>query len=109
MKSQIFKIIPPKNIIYKFLEKNANLDNEYYIFSKANFKSAIIKNEIGPLLTTLRPYYYISKLNYITKPQNFKTFCTILRQICKINNIPIESYIKYIKSEYFINYKILIC
>jgi hypothetical protein len=109
MHSQIFKKIPSKKLLYDFLENVALLENNYYILSKSGYKSAGMKNLTEPFLKELRQYYYKSKLIYIDKSCTYKGFITVLRQVCKINQIPIHSFLKYSKSEYFINYKILVC
>lgn len=107
MTNQTFKTIPPKNILYEFLDNVAFLENNYYIFSKTNYKAALIKNVIPPFILNIRKYYYKSKQKYIDNATTYKGFVTILRQICKSNKIPIHSSIKYYKSDYVINYKIL--
>lgn len=106
--SQLFKTIPPKLLLYDFLNTGACKEKNYYIFSKDAFKSLVMKNEIEAFLEKLRPHYYSSKLYYLDRKPTFKTFATILRQICKIHKIPIESIIKYNNSSYYISYKISI-
>lgn len=107
MTNQTFKDIPPKNIVYEFLDNTAFLENNYYVFSKTNYKAAIIKNLITPFIQNISKYYYNSKKFYIDNATTYKGFITVLRQVCKSNQIPIHSFIKYYKSEYVINYKIL--
>lgn len=107
MNNQTFKEIPPKKILYDFLDSTAFLENNYYVFSKTNYKAAVLKNIISPFMQNITKYYYKSKLFYIDKATTYKGFITVLRQICKSNQIPIHSFIKYYRSEYVINYKIL--
>ena len=94
--------------LYDFLNNGGHKEDYYYIFSKNEFKSLLMRNEIEPFLQKLRPHYYKSKLYYLDRTLTFKTLATILRQICKINKIPIESIIKYNNSLYYISYKISI-
>ena len=108
MPNQIYKIIPPKELIYDFLKKSAHIEDKYYIFSKTYYKSATIKKLIQPFLNNIRKYYHSSKCFYIDRMHTYKSFATILRQICRANEIPIHSVIKYFKSSYIIQYKILI-
>ena len=108
MQSQIFKTIPPATLLYKFLNKTGYIENKYYIFSKTEYKSAIMRNLIEPFIKIIRNYYYTSKRFYIDKAHTYKSFATILRQLCKANKIPIHSSLKYFKSSYIITYKILI-
>jgi hypothetical protein len=44
----------------------------------------------------------------LDKPLNYKSFITIIRQICKFNNIQYQNFIKYEKSSYNIYYYIYI-
>lgn len=108
MHSQIFKTIPPISLLYSFLNNAGYIDNNYYLFSKTEYKSATMKDLIEPFMKNIRQYYYHSKLFYINKSHTYKSVATILRQICKVHKIPFNSYIKYSKSAYIITYKILI-
>lgn len=108
MHSQVFKTIPPISLLYSFLNKAGYIENNNYLFSKTEYKSAGMKDLIEPFIKNIRQYYHYSKLSYIDKSHTYKSFATILRQICKLNKIPFNSYIKYSKSIYMITYKILI-
>ena len=98
--SQLFKIPPSKILLYDFLNDSGHKEVKYYIFSKTYFKSSCLKNKIAPFVQKLRECYFPSKLFYIDRKLTYKSFATILRQICKVNKIPIHSDIKYNKSAY---------
>jgi len=42
----------------------------------------------------------------VERQHTYKTFCTILRQICKINNIKITTKTTYYNSSYYMDYYI---
>ena len=54
----------------------------------------------------IEKYYYKCKRFYVTRKQTYKTFITILRQICKFKHLAFTSKIKYDKSKYEIVYYI---
>lgn len=106
MNSQIFKNHIPKNLLFDFLEQNATKKQNYYLFTKTYYKSAQFQETVVPFLELVKPYYYSSKIKYVTRKMNYKNFITIIRQICKFNHIAFSSNIKYDKSTYEINYNI---
>jgi len=107
MTSQIFKNAPPKKIMYDFLDNYAIKNNtKYYYISKIIFRQANLKNDIDTFCNQIKVYYHKSKQHYATRTQNYKTFMTIFRQICKHYHIPFTSKIKYDKSQYRIDYYI---
>ena len=58
------------------------------------------------VISLLKKHYYESKLFYLTRKRNYKTFTTIIRQICKYAQLRVMSEIKYEKSSYIIEYYI---
>ena len=54
----------------------------------------------------LKDYYHLSKQFYLERKMTYNSFTTILRQICKHNNIMFTSQIKYNESKYNIDYLI---
>ena len=106
MFSQIFKKEYPKEIFFKFLDKYSEKKKNYYYFTKTSFKKAVFNKSIIPFCTTLKEYYYLSKQKYLDKRQTYRSFITILRQICRYHQIPFTSMIKYDKSNYEIVYYI---
>ena len=67
MPNQTFKIEVPRTILNTFLQEFGAVHGESYIFSKAAFKKAQIKNGIIPMLASLIPYYHTSKQFYLTR------------------------------------------
>jgi hypothetical protein len=106
MSMQIFKSNVPDNILFDFLEKCSIKKDKCYVFSKASFKKAQYLDAIGPLYDILNTYYHISKKQYLNRKKTYKSFNTILRQLCKHMHIPYSSEIKYDKSTYEIIYTI---
>tara|TARA_Y100000592_G_C5412980_1_gene289107 strand:- start:581 stop:1006 length:426 start_codon:yes stop_codon:yes gene_type:complete len=90
---------------------NSNIDNKsskIITINKAFFKKLQYNNSIQGFLQNIKEYYYESKQYYVTRQITYNNFLTIIRQICKINNIHIEKKIVYIKNYYDIIYYIYI-
>ena len=107
MSNQIFKKEFPNQLIFDFLERYAIKDNtKYYLVTRESFKKAKFNNDIEKFCESIKDYYFNCKKFYINRKQNYKTFVTILRQICKFNHLAFTSKIKYDKSKYEIIYYI---
>lgn len=106
MISQIFKKIYPKEDLLSFLKKYSTNHGKFLLFSKSSFKKIKIDNMDQHFFDTLKPYYHNSKQFYVNRKPIYKHFITIIKQLCKINNIPYNSNIIYSKSTYELQYKI---
>ena len=106
MSSQIFKKAYPKEELFGFLDRYAEKKSNYYYFTKTSFKKAVFEKAIVPYCSGLTEYYYFSKHKYLEKIQTYRSFITIIRQICKYHHISFTSKIKYDKSNYEIVYYI---
>ena len=110
MKTQLFKDNIPNNIIFDLLDKITSFKNDkYYTIDILSYKKGNYSNDIQNFMDTIKPYYHVSKQFYVERELNFPRFTTILRQICKANNIMFSSKIKYDKSKYNIIYYIYTC
>jgi hypothetical protein len=106
-KNQVLK----KNVdIFRdFVESHFIYENNYFIFNYLTFKKIIYEGQIEGFLTQLKEYYYKNKYFYIERPNvTYNQFNTILRQICKMNNIHIEIKIKFENSKYSPEYHIFL-
>lgn len=108
MSSQLFKKTIPNETLFSFLDKVGTKHDKYYIINNDSYKKGLFNNEIPVFLELCKPYYHISKRSYLERKLTYVSFVTVLRQICKANNINYTSQIKYIKSSYCINYYIYI-
>ena len=106
MDSQIFKMSVPPVLLATFLDRYGIKKANHYLFTKASFKKAVFEKSVEPFCDALLEYYHISKRKYLTKHQTYRSFVTIIRQICKNRNISFTSKIKYDKSDYEIIYYI---
>jgi hypothetical protein len=106
MSSQIFCIIPEKNILYDFLELYATKKENVYIYNKYAYKKAEYNKYIDTFCDKIKKCYFDSKKFYVTRTHSYKTIATILRQICRHNNIQFKSKIKYNKSKHEMEYYI---
>ena len=106
--SQVFKKPIPKNILFNFLERiGCKKTDKFYIVDITAFKRAIYNNDLEMFIQSIKEYYYTSKLHYIDMTHaSYNKFNTIIRQLCKCNNIAFSKYIKYDKSTYSVVYNV---
>lgn len=84
-----------------FIKDNFIFENNYYLFNILVFKKLLYEEKIYTFLKKLENYYYKNKYFYITRnPITYNQFNTVLKQICKKNNIQISIIKKYIRSKY---------
>lgn len=106
MSSQIFKNEIPNSLLMELLDIICVKNNNSYVFDFIAFKKGIYNENIQQFLKDCIPYYHVSKRIYLEKNISYKSFTTVLRQICNYNKIPYTSQIKYDKSKYEIIYYI---
>ena len=102
--SSIFKQIVPKEIMYTLLDKIAQRNSQNYIIDLSSYKKLKYENLQHKFLEDIIDYYHFSKRYYIERDFSYNSFTTILRQICKINNIQFFKNIKYNNSKHYIEY-----
>ena len=107
MKNQIIKKYV--DFLNEFIKENFILENDYYIFNNIVFKKLEYEDKIQDFLEKLKDYYFKNKHYYLERnPINYNQFNTIIRQLCKNNDIVFNSKIKYQNSKYSIEYYIYI-
>lgn len=106
MSNQIIKHKISNNILFDLLDKICLKNEKHYTFNNHSFKKGIYNDDIQNFIETCKPYYYISKRKYLERKLTYKSFTTILRQICNNNGIIYTSQIKYDRSKYDIIYYI---
>lgn len=111
MSTQIFKHNVPNDFFFGFLQKvchNREVNNiNSIIFTKISFNKLKYHNLLEPFCEHLKNYYHISKYKYITNVNTYNKLITIIRQICKANNIIYTNNCEYNKSKYEPIYYIL--
>lgn len=109
MSSQIFKTNVPNETFFSFIEsiKSNNDDTNMIVINNDSYKRSILKNGLQDFLDKILNYYHISKRHYVTRKMSYSKFTTIIRQICKQNQISYTSKIKYFRSTYEIIYYIV--
>ncbi len=106
MSSQVFKERVPVYLLFDLLTEICQEQDNRLQLSKISFQKAKYHNLLDSFIDKLTPYYHISKLYYISRNLDYNKFTTIVRQICRINNISYTSKICYNKSTYDILYYI---
>lgn len=106
MSNQLFKKIIPKDILSDLLKEICDKKGDYYILDRIAYKKAEYHNLIDKLVDRLKDYYHNSKQFYLTRKLTYNYFLTIIRQLCKSQNITFNTKISYCKSIYHITYHI---
>ena len=106
MSNLIFKKDIPNNILFEFLETYCHIENDYFIIDKLIFKQYEYNNLVTKFYDKIKDNYKEAKRYYLDRSISYNNFLTIIRQICKNNNIPYYSKIKYDKNKYYIIYYI---
>jgi hypothetical protein len=94
-----------KEYIFQLLNTICHLKTEkYYLVNNDAFKKMKMLGLYEELTNNLKPFYKPSKQYYLTREAKYTSFTTLLRHMCKANNIMFSSKIKYDKSNYEIIY-----
>lgn len=94
-----------KEYVYELLDQICLLSTEkYYVINNDAFKKMKLLQLYEKFVKDLTPFYKPSKQFYLTRPPKYTSFLTLLRHICKANNVMYSSKIKYDKSQYEIIY-----
>jgi len=104
--SKLFKEVIPKDSLFGLLDKICVKNSKYYVFNNESFKKGLYTEDIQKFIDFCVPFYHVSKRKYLERNLNYSHFITILRQICKSNEILYTSEIKYYSSTYDIIYNI---
>ena len=104
MPSNSLKQSMDKDILFNFLNIICLVENNQYVVNYDSLKKAKFMGILDTFLNEIRPYYYLSKRSYLDEPMTYKRFLTIIRQICKYNNILYRSSLKYQYSEQRMEY-----
>ena len=108
MTSQIFKKNIPIDLVFNLLDKIAIKTEKRYILNYESYKKGTLDETIEKFVLSCKEYYYLSKQKYLDRKLTYNSFITIIRQICNYNKITYTSKIKYMKSDYNIEYYIYI-
>jgi hypothetical protein len=106
MTKQIFKSYVPNEMFFEFLDKICLKTEKYYLIDMNSYKKMLFYSHNVEFFDKIRPHYHLSKQFYLDRKITYNTFTTIIRQICKANNIMFTSQIKYNESKYNIDYLI---
>ena len=106
MASQIFKKNIPSELLFNLLDKISTKTEKRYIINYNSYKKGILDNTLGNFMISCKEYYFLSKQKYLDRKLSYNSFITVIRQICNYNKISYTSKIKYIKSDYDIEYYI---
>jgi hypothetical protein len=91
-----------------FLNKISYEINGGYLIGYHAYKKLVFHDLQTEFCELFKPYYHKSKQYYIDRKINYKSFTTVMRQICKYNSIKLTSRVRYIESNYTNEYTIYI-
>ena len=108
MKSSLFRAKVPKELLITFLRDVGQRERNGYVIYDELLKRKGREASISAFLCATMAYYYPSKWYYARKVKNSKSLMTVIRQICKLHNIPVSSRTLYQHAKYTIHYKIIV-
>lgn len=107
MSINILKEKIPLTILMNLLEEYCFIKNDkYYIVDLDTYKKFMLTERMPQFLESVAPYYKKTKMKYVTRPMKYIYFLTLVRHICKSNNLKYTSNIYYNRSKHFIKYLI---
>lgn len=104
MKNQLLKKKFDKTILIHYLENICENHEKYYLFNIEAYKRSELNAKTQIFLENIRDYYHNSKQFYTDYPSNYNRICTIIRQLCNVNNIKFTYKTIYSKSKHSIIY-----
>ena len=105
--SQVINKHLKKDVVLDILKSICQPYVNYIKFNKYYHKKLLLENKLSEIFNRLKPYYFASKHNYL-KNESYNGVVTVIRQLCKLFNIPYTSKIIYNKSKYIIEYYVYI-
>lgn len=82
-------------------------EEKKYIVDVNTFKKISYEDELTDFIDILKKYYYKNKFYYLDESSmTYNRFSTIIRQVCKNNDVAYIRDVKYIMSKYTVSYKI---
>ena len=112
---KLLKTPVPNELVYGFIKKIAYKmpNSNYYLIDITAYKKATYCDEphithslLQQFCNDLMPYYCKDKQFFITRKMSYNNLNTILRQLCRYNNIECNTDRKYDKSKTQIVYYI---
>lgn len=108
MKTNYFTEPIPISLLFILLQELCMVSNQCYIMDMPAYYNGIHKGLIQKFMEDCNPYYLPSKKFYTTNELTYKSFLTVVRHVCKINNISYSNHIQYSHSIYQVVYHIRI-
>ena len=105
---QLFKLIPPIDIFYKFLDLNFEYENNMYKITEMFFNKCIYKNTLNDFCEKISPFYHKSKQKFANINNVYTKFSIMIRHLSKLYEFEYKKNIKYDNSSYDIEYHIII-
>ena len=106
MLNQTFKSMVPLATLDTFLKEGCERKETYYVFNTNAYKRLQCKDLIQKFVEEIVPHYHASKKHYVLRPLTLKRLLTVIRQICRLHNVPYVSKLVYVHSSYDITYYI---
>jgi hypothetical protein len=91
-------------ILYDLLDQICLKTEKHYIVNIIAYRKMMFLKLHLPFLNAIVSKYQVSKRFYVTRKLTFRSFITIVKQLCHHNHITTHSNVQYFESEYIINY-----
>jgi len=104
MTIQLFKNGIDPNILFKYLSSGCKEKNNRYYFDLYAYKKSEFIGQLDVFLDECRPLYFKAKQKYCNGQMTFIRMLTLIRQICRHNNIDYMKHMQYLNAGYEITY-----
>ncbi len=106
--NQLFSKDINNEVLIKLLDKICQKKNNFYHLDQNAFRKMLFHGYEKDFYNSIKEHYYSSKQFYVTRTITYKSFTNVVRQICKHNNILLNSSIRYNNSKYAIEFNIYV-
>jgi hypothetical protein len=93
--STLFKTPVPLSTWKEVLQSMTASSGPLFVMDDTAFKRGLYLGSLCAFWEACVPYYHVSKRHFVTRPLTFKTFSTVLRQVCRSHHLPVQSTLVY--------------
>ena len=100
MGSQVFRMIPDYHKVFSVLDEVCVNSEKYFVIKDTTYRQLLYCEKIEKFYDYLYPYYHVSKNFYLELERGYSGFLSVLRQLCKVFDIPFVSKVVYQHGSY---------
>ena len=103
-KNNLFSYPFPLADLWDFLDSICPYHEDYYLLDSNGFRTMVFKNLHVAFLANLKEHYYPCQQFYFKQEFTFRSFTTLLRQLCNYYDIPYKITKQYNHSALVLRY-----